>query len=146
MKDYGMSTNYKKVRESKYYWGGSWTDQTPYKGNAINDAEFTGNVLSLQFQTINYASVDKAAFVDVSEIKKSERQENILVIVNKSPTISGRKMSEMLSVSQRTIERDLATQKKLRILQHKGKDNDGEWIVTESGLKVLAMKQNGTIK
>ena len=78
---------------------------------------------------------------DVSEIKLSERQQNILIIVNKSPTITGRQMSEMLSVVQRTIERDLATLTKMGILKHKGKDNDGEWMLTELGLSVLAQLQ-----
>lgn len=38
-------------------------------------------------------------------------------------------MSEILSVSQRTIERDISTLQKNEILRRKGKDNDGEWIV-----------------
>ena len=38
-------------------------------------------------------------------------------------------MSETLSVSQRTIERDLSTLQKMGILKHEGKDNDGVWIV-----------------
>jgi ATP-dependent DNA helicase RecG len=38
-------------------------------------------------------------------------------------------MSETLSVSQRTIERDLSTLQKKGILKHEGKDNDGVWIV-----------------
>ena len=98
-----------------------------------------------QFQTIIFATIDETTvgdFVgDVSEIKLSERQQNILIIVKKSPTITGRQMSEMLSVVQRTIERDLATLTKMGILKHKGKDNDGEWILTELGLSVLAQLQ-----
>ena len=94
-----------------------------------------------QFQTIIYANVDEGDVVenvgDLSEMKLSERQDNILIIINESPTISGRKMSEMLSVSQRTIERDLATLTKIGILQHKGKDNDGEWLLTELGQRVF---------
>ena len=94
-----------------------------------------------QFQTIIYASVDETTVGgnvgDVSEIKLSERQENILMIIRKDPTISGRKMSEMLSVSQRTIERDLAALTKIGMLLHKGKDNDGEWQLMELGMAVL---------
>ena len=94
-----------------------------------------------QFQTIIYANVEEGDVGDnvgdLSEMKLSERQDNILIIINESPTISGRKMSEMLSVSQRTIERDLATLTKIGILQHKGKDNDGEWLLTELGQRVF---------
>ena len=38
-------------------------------------------------------------------------------------------MSETLSVSQRTIERDLSALQKYGILKHEGKDNDGGWVV-----------------
>jgi predicted HTH transcriptional regulator len=35
----------------------------------------------------------------------------------------------VLSVSQRTVERDLSTLKELGVLKHEGKDNDGKWII-----------------
>lgn len=35
----------------------------------------------------------------------------------------------MLSVSQRTIKRDLSLLKKMGILKREGKDNDGVWYV-----------------
>ena len=38
-------------------------------------------------------------------------------------------MSEMLSVSQRTIERDLSILKDEGVLRREGKDNSGFWIV-----------------
>ena len=38
-------------------------------------------------------------------------------------------MSEILSVRQRTIERDLSVLQKLDVLKREGKDNDGVWIV-----------------
>ncbi|MEI3149081.1 MAG: HTH domain-containing protein [Muribaculaceae bacterium] len=57
------------------------------------------------------------------------RQREILRLINESPTITGKKMSEILSVSQRTIERDLSVLQKLDVLKREGKDNDGVWIV-----------------
>jgi ATP-dependent DNA helicase RecG len=57
------------------------------------------------------------------------RQQKILRLINESPTITGKKMSEILSVSQRTIERDLSVLQKLDVLKREGKDNDGVWIV-----------------
>ena len=68
---------------------------------------------------------------DVSETKITERQQKILNLIKESPTISGRQMSEKLSVSQRTIERDLSALQKSGILKHEGKDNDGVWVVLE---------------
>lgn len=57
------------------------------------------------------------------------RQRKILRLINEPPTITGKKMSEILSVSQRTIERDLSVLQKLDVLKREGKDNDGVWIV-----------------
>ena len=91
-----------------------------------------------QFQTIIFASTDMQNVGDnvgdMSETKLTERQRNILDLVKESPTISARQMSETLSVSQRTIERDLSALQKMGILKHEGKDNDGVWVMlnTES--------------
>ena len=65
----------------------------------------------------------------MSERKLTERQHKILNLIKESPTITGKQMSETLSVSQRTIERDLSALQKLGVLKHEGKDNDGVWIV-----------------
>lgn len=85
-----------------------------------------------QFQTIIFASTDTSDVGDMSEIKLTERQHKILNLIKKSPTTSGRQMSEILMVSQRTIERDLSTLQKMGILKHQGKDNRGVWIIEES--------------
>mgnify|MGYP002603399265 CR=1 FL=1 len=82
-----------------------------------------------QFQTIIFASVEVSDVGDVSEMKVTVRQQKILDIIRQSPTISGRRMSEMLSVSQRTVERDLASLQKVGVLKRKGKDNAGMWVV-----------------
>lgn len=84
-----------------------------------------------QFQTIIFASTDMTNDGDVSKTKITERQQKILNLIKESPTISGRQMSEKLSVSQRTIERDLSASQKSGILKHEGKDNDGIWVVLE---------------
>ncbi len=65
----------------------------------------------------------------MSETKLTERQQKILNLIKESPTITGKQMSETLSVSQRTIERDLSVLQKLDVLKREGKDNDGVWIV-----------------
>jgi len=66
---------------------------------------------------------------DMSETKLIERQQKILNLIKESPTITGKQMSETLSVSQRTIERDLSALQKIGILKHEGKDNDGVWVL-----------------
>lgn len=86
-----------------------------------------------QFQTIIYATADTQNVVDhdgdVSETKLTERQQKILNLVKENPAITGKQMSETLSVSQRTIERDLSALQKKGVLKHEGKDNDGMWII-----------------
>ena len=85
-----------------------------------------------QFQTIIFASSDTPNVGDhdgdMSESKLSERQQKILNLIKESPTITGRQMSETLSVSQRTIERDLSALQKKGVLKREGKDNNGVWI------------------
>ena len=66
---------------------------------------------------------------DMSETKLTERQQKILKLIKESPTITGKQMSETLSVSQRTIERDLSALRKHGVLKRVGKDNDGVWII-----------------
>ena len=88
-----------------------------------------------QFQTIIFASSDTQNVGDhdgdMSETKLTERQQKILNLIKESPTITGKQMSETLSVSQRTIERDLSVLQKMGVLRHEGKDNDGVWVVLE---------------
>ena len=84
-------------------------------------------------ETIIFASSDTPNVGDydgdMSETKLTERQQKILNLIRESPTITGKQMSETLSVSQRTIERDLSALQKIGILKHEGKDNDGKWVV-----------------
>ena len=63
------------------------------------------------------------------EIKLTERQQVILKLIKKSPSITAKQMSETLSVSQRTIERDLSALQKKGVLKREGKDNDGVWVL-----------------
>ena len=86
-----------------------------------------------QFQTIIFASSNTQNVGDhdrdVSETKLTERQQKMLNLIKESPTITGKQMSEILSVSQRTIERDLSALQKIGVLKREGKDNDGVWVV-----------------
>lgn len=48
----------------------------------------------------------------LSEKKLTERQQNIVNMIKENPFISAKQMSETLSVSSRTVERDLSLMKK----------------------------------
>ena len=88
-----------------------------------------------QFQTIIYATSDTQNVGnydgDMSKTKLTERQQKILNLIKGSPTITGKQMSETLSVSQRTIERDLSTLQRKGVLRHEGKDNGGIWVIVD---------------
>ncbi len=92
-----------------------------------------------QFQTIIYASVDSVNvgdFVgDVSETKLTERQRKIVELVRESPSMTAKQMSETLSVSRRTVERDLAVMREMGVIKREGKDNNGIWRVGFEGEK-----------
>ena len=89
-----------------------------------------------QFQTIIFASSDTQNVGDhdgdMSETKLTERQQKIIDLIKEFPTITGKQMSETLSVSQRTIERDLSALKKIGVLKREGKDNDGMWVIVKN--------------
>lgn len=86
---------------------------------------------STQFQTTIFASSDILNVGehdgDVSETKLTERQMKMLNLIKELPTITAKKMSETLSMSQRTVERDLSALKNKGVLMREGKDNDGLW-------------------
>ena len=75
-------------------------------------------------KAIIFACINDFNVGDVSEMKLADRQLKILGLVKEFPSISGRRMSEILSVSQRTAERDLAKLKKMGILKHEGEDKN----------------------
>ena len=70
---------------------------------------------------------------DMSEIKLSDRQQIIVSIIRSNPTVSAKQMSETLSVTSRTIERDLAVMQKAGVIRHEGKDNAGVWVILGQG-------------
>lgn len=77
-----------------------------------------GGVMAIiQRKTIDEVIAERGGDVgvnvgDVSEIKLSDRQQIIVSIIRSNPTVSAKQMSETLSVTSRTIERDLAVMQK----------------------------------
>ncbi len=63
---------------------------------------------------------------NMSEANLTERQRLILSSIKENPYVTGKEMSETLSVTQRTIERDLAMLQKTGIIRHEGKVNVGK--------------------
>lgn len=69
---------------------------------------------------------------NTSAIELSNRQRFIISAIKADPSITGKAMSETLSVTQRTVERDLAVLQKAGIIRHEGKVNADIWVVLES--------------
>ena len=61
--------------------------------------------------------------------KLTDRQKLIIKELHKSPTISAKAMSERMSMSPRTIERNLQKLTAMGVITHKGSDFGGEWKV-----------------
>lgn len=74
-------------------------------------------------------------FVKEPGIELTERQVNILEMIYLDSTISAKviseKMSEKESVTERTIQNDIAQLKKNGILRRKGGRKNGEWEIIE---------------
>ena len=68
---------------------------------------------------------------DLSVTKLSKRQTIIKNIISSNPKVTAKQMSETLSVTSRTIERDLSVMQKAGIIRHEEKDNSGTWVVLE---------------
>lgn len=62
-------------------------------------------------------------------MKLTDRQQNILNLIKESPALTAKMMAETLSVSPRTIEREISKMKRIGILEREGKDNAGLWII-----------------
>ena len=98
-----------------------------------------GGVMAIgQRKTIDEVIAERGGDVGVnvgnmSEIKLSDRQQIIVSIIRSNPTVSAKQMSETLSVTSRTIERDLAVMQKAGVIRHEGKNNAGVWVILEQG-------------
>ena len=65
----------------------------------------------------------------LSVVQLSDRQKKIRELILKDTFISAQQMSVVLSVVQRTIQRDLADMQKKGVLIREGNTSAGHWIV-----------------
>ncbi|MBQ8958156.1 MAG: putative DNA binding domain-containing protein [Bacteroidales bacterium] len=61
----------------------------------------------------------------LSEIQLTDRQKKICLILKENPNVSAKTMSEVLSVVQRTVERDLAVLQQKGVIKHCGNTSGG---------------------
>ncbi|MCQ2071600.1 MAG: putative DNA binding domain-containing protein [Bacteroidaceae bacterium] len=65
----------------------------------------------------------------VSEVQLTDRQRQICNMLSENPSISAREMSEVLSVAQRTVERELSKMQDRGIISREGNTSAGRWLV-----------------
>ena len=82
---------------------------------------------------INVGDMSETNVGNMSESELSERQLNIISMIKGNPFVTGKEMSETMSVTQRTIERDLSVLQKAGIIRHEGRVNAGVWVILEQG-------------
>ena len=91
---------------------------TIYRNVGVNGTNDTNNVGNMS--ETNVGNMSETNVGNMSETNLTERQRFILSSVKKNPLITGKEMSETLSVTQRTVERDLAAMQKAGIIRHEG--------------------------
>ena len=70
---------------------------------------------------------------ETSDVKLTERQTIMVSVIKSNPMVTAKQMSETLSVTVRTIERDLALMQKAGIIRHERSDKTGVWVILEQG-------------
>lgn len=69
--------------------------------------------------------------INAPEAKLSDRQRIIISVIKANPFVTAKQMAETLSVTLRTIERDLSVMQKANIIRHEGSNKTGVWVVLE---------------
>ena len=86
-------------------------------------AERDGNVGNMSVTNVGNVSVRKL----------SGRQRNIISMIEENPFVTAKEMSVTMSVTKRTIERNLSVLQKAGIIRHEGRVNAGVWVILEQG-------------
>ena len=104
------------------------------KSGGVNGGRKTNLNNYESYDIKDYDKTNVGVNVGVNNIKTmnfSKRQIIIKEIINQNPMITAKQMSEALSVTQRTIERDLSALQKAKVIKHEGSDKSGIWVVLE---------------
>ena len=104
------------------------------KSGGVNGGRKTNLNNYESYDTKDYDKTNVGVNGGVNNIKTmnfSKRQIIIKEIINQNPMITAKQMSEALSVTQRTIERDLSALQKAKVIRHEGSDKSGIWVVLE---------------
>ena len=94
-----------------------------------------GGVMAIiQRKTVDEVITERDGNVgNVSVRKLSDRQRNIISMIEENPFVTAKEMSVTMSVTKRTIERNLSVLQKAGIIRHEGRVNAGVWVILEHG-------------
>ena len=111
---------------------GNENDINNCESDGIKDCGKTNVGVNDENVGVNVGVNDKSGIVNNMEILNfSKRQLIIKEIINQNPMITAKQMSETLSVTKRTIERDLSILQKAGVIRHEGSDKSGIWVVLD---------------
>lgn len=63
------------------------------------------------------------------EVKNLRLREQILILIKKNPSISKKKMTEILGVSMYALKKELAAMKEEQVAEFVGFSRSGKWVV-----------------
>lgn len=98
---------------------------------AIIQRKTVDEVIAARDGNIGNMSVTNVGNVSVRKL--SGRQRNIISMIEENPFVTAKEMSVTMSVTKRTIERNLSVLQKARIIRHEGRVNAGVWVILEQG-------------
>lgn len=123
----GMNRIMRTYGRENFEFGNNYVRMiVPYNWIPENDED--GNEEKEQSQKTDLDAKDVGCNVGrLSEVQLTDRQKKICHILKENPYASAKQMSEVLSVVQRTIERDLAVLQQKNIIRHLGNTSGGHW-------------------
>lgn len=123
----GMNRIMRTYGRENFEFGNNYVRMiVPYNWIPENDED--GNEEKEQSQKTDLDAKDVGCNVgSLSEVQLTDRQNKICHILKENPYASAKQMSEVLSVVQRTIERDLTVLQQKNIIRHLGNTSGGHW-------------------
>ena len=103
---------------------------TIWRRNVTNNSvNVTNNGVNVTNNVTNNDENVTNNLIDLSSVSLTERQRNIIDLIKNNRRISAAEMSRILSVTLRTIKRDLKEMQRLGVITRDGKTKATEWIV-----------------
>jgi predicted HTH transcriptional regulator len=107
-----------------------------YNENLMPEFRSTESAFFTVLKNLNYEGISVGQNVGESvgqnvgqKISPKQRRENIIELIKEDPTITAKNISDIFSLNQRTIERDLAKLTEDGYIKYEGSSKDGKWVI-----------------